>query len=155
MTMAQTKSGLAHFELTSWQALPVMPIYMEQLLQLVNQTLAPLGISAVTKTMVNSYVKQHFFSRPVGRQYTRNQIVAVIVVTILKQDFDLTTISRAILKIRDSRAIEPRYQQFKVAFERALRLQSLQLTPADATAQAIELAAQTVGAHLLTQQRLS
>jgi hypothetical protein len=153
--MADNQSALAQFELTPWPALPTMPIYMEQLLQLVNQILAPLGIPEVTKTMVNSYVKQHFFSRPIGRQYTRNQIVAVIVVTILKQDFDLTTISRAILKIRDSRAIEPRYQQFKLAFERALRLQPLQLTPADSTAQAIELAAQTVGAHLLTTQRLS
>ncbi|WP_423241923.1 DUF1836 domain-containing protein [Lactiplantibacillus plantarum] len=52
--------------LLSWEELPAVPVYMEQLLQLVNETIQPLGLPAVTKTMINSYVKQHFFSRPVG-----------------------------------------------------------------------------------------
>lgn len=146
---------LATFKLVSWDELPAVPIYMEQLLQLVNQRLAPLGLPAVTKTMVNSYVKQHFFSRPVGHQYNRNQLVAVLVVTILKQDFSLTTISRAILAIRESRLIEQRYGEFATAFEQALRTQSVASLHSDTTTQAIQFAAQTVAYHLLTQQVLS
>ncbi|MDV2575717.1 DUF1836 domain-containing protein [Lactiplantibacillus plantarum] len=46
--------------LLSWEELPAVPVYMEQLLQLVNETIQPLGLPAVTKTMINSYVKQHF-----------------------------------------------------------------------------------------------
>ncbi|VDG21318.1 DUF1836 domain-containing protein [Lactiplantibacillus mudanjiangensis] len=150
--MTQT---LATFKLPAWAELPGVPVYMEQLCQLVNQALAPLGVPEVTKTMVNSYVKQHFFSRPTGRQYTRNQVVAVLVVTLLKQDFNLTTISQAILKIRDSRQIEARYQEFVVAFEQALRAQPVTITTADTTSQAIQFAAQTVAYHLLTQQALA
>lgn len=43
--------------LLSWEALPAVPVYMEQLLAIVNQTIQPLGLPAVTKTMINSYVK--------------------------------------------------------------------------------------------------
>ena len=146
---------LATFKLVSWDELPAVPIYMDQLLQLVNQRLAPLSLPAVTKTMVNSYVKQHFFSRPVGHQYNRNQLVAVLVVTILKQDFSLATISRAILAIRESRLIEQRYGEFATAFEQALRTQSVASLRSDTTTQAIQFAAQTVAYHLLTQQALS
>jgi len=146
---------LATFKLVSWDELPAVPIYMDQLLQLVNQRLAPLSLPAVTKTMVNSYVKQHFFSRPVGHQYNRNQLVAVLVVTILKQDFSLATISRAILAIRESRLIEQRYGEFATTFEQALRTQSVASLHSDTTTQAIQFAAQTVAYHLLTQQALS
>jgi len=143
------------FKLDSWDQLPVMPIYMDQLLQLVNQMLAPLNIPAVTKTMVNSYVKQHFFSRPVGRQYNRNQIVAVLVVTILKRDFPLGTISQAILAIRESRLIEKRYAEFATTFEQALRHQPVTVSTTEQTTRAIQCAAQTVAYHLLTEQALA
>lgn len=143
------------FKLDSWDQLPAMPIYMDQLLQLVNQMLAPLNIPAVTKTMVNSYVKQHFFSRPVGRQYNRNQIVAVLVVTILKRDFPLGTISQAILAIRESRLIEKRYAEFAMTFEQALRHQPVMVSTTEQTTRAIQFAAQTVAYHLLTEQALA
>jgi len=146
---------LAKFELTPWQQLPTMPIYMDQLLQFVNQRLAPLGLPAVTKTMVNSYVKQHFFSRPVNRQYQRHQIVAVLVVTILKQDFSLNTVSRAILAIRESRLIEKRYTEFAMAFEQALQAQPVLVTSSDETTRAVQFAAQTVAYHLLTRETLA
>ncbi|AYJ43213.1 DUF1836 domain-containing protein [Lactiplantibacillus pentosus] len=146
--------ALATYHLMAWDELPDVPVYMEQLLELVNDALAPLG-STVTKTMVNSYVKQHFFSRPTGRRYTRNHVVAVLVVSILKLDFSLPAISQAILQIRDSRQIEPRYEQFRQAFEQALREQPLTIATNDPLTHAIQLAAQTVAAHLLTNQVLT
>ncbi|AVK63958.1 hypothetical protein C5Z26_07475 [Lactobacillus sp. CBA3606] len=150
-----TAQPLTEFHLLPWEQFPTMPVYMDQLLQLVNQTLAPLEIPAVTKTMVNSYVKQHFFSRPTtGRQYARHQLAAVLVVTILKQDFSLTTISQAILTIRESRQIEARYTQFGQAFEQTLRGQTVTLAP-DVMTKAIQLAAQTVATHLLTKRQLA
>ncbi|BDZ32204.1 DUF1836 domain-containing protein [Lactiplantibacillus sp. WILCCON 0030] len=148
-------TALATFKMTPWDQLPAMPIYMDQLLQLVNQALAPLALPAVTKTMVNSYVKQHFFSRPVGRQYQRNHVVAVMVVTILKQDFSLATISQAINGIRESRLVEKRYEAFAMAFEQTLHGQTVSVKPTDRTTQAVQLAAQTVAYHLLTQQTLA
>lgn len=140
--------------LLSWEALPAVPVYMEQLLAIVNQTIQPLGLPAVTKTMINSYVKQHFFSRPTGHRYTRNHIVAVLVVSILKVDFSLPVISKAILQIRDSRQIEWRYQQFREAFEQTLTNQPIVVVNNDAVTRAIQLAAQTVAAHLLTIRAL-
>ncbi|WP_318764845.1 DUF1836 domain-containing protein [Lactiplantibacillus carotarum] len=148
-----TSNSLATVKLVTWDDLPTMPIYMDQLLQLVNQTLAPLALPAVTKTMVNSYVKQHFFSRPTGRRYTRNHVVAVLVVSILKADFALPTISRAILTIRDSRQVAPRYAQFCAAFEMTLRHEAVSIV-ADPLQNAIQYAAQTVALHLLTVQSL-
>jgi len=146
--------NLSEFQLITWAELPTVPVYMDQLLGLVNQALLPLGVPAVTKTMVNSYVKQHFFSRPTGRQYTRNHLVAVIVVSILKTDFALPTIGHAILAIRDSRQVEQRYQQFSTAFEQALSNQPVVLAT-DRMTRAIQLAAQTVAKHLLTMQALA
>mgnify|MGYP004711425431 CR=1 FL=1 len=147
-------TNLTDFQLITWAELPTVPVYMDQLLELVNQALLPLGVPAVTKTMVNSYVKQHFFSRPTGRQYTRNHLVAVIVVSILKTDFALPTIGQAILAIRDSRQVEQRYQQFSAAFEQTLCERSVVLAT-DRMARAIQLAAQTVVNHLLTIQALA
>lgn len=148
------ENSLNQFKLVSWAALPTMPVYMDQLLELVNQVLAPLNLAPVTKTMVNSYVKQHFFSRPAGRRYTRNHIVAVIVVSILKTDFSLPTISRVILKIRDSRQIELRYAQFDRALQATLQGQPVPVAE-DTVQQVIQYAAQTVAFHLLTEQALS
>lgn len=150
--MATSVPGPKH--LLSWEELPAVPVYMEQLLQLVNQTLQPLGLPAVTKTMVNSYVKQHFFSRPIGHRYTRNHVAAVLVVSILKADFPLPVISQAILQIRDSRQIAPRYQQFRQTFEQTLWRHPVVFETDDAMGQAIQLAAQTVASHLLTTRAL-
>lgn len=144
-----SSNALTTYRLVAWDDLPTMPIYMDQLLQLVNQMLAPLRVPTVTKTMVNSYVKQHFFSRPTGHRYTRNHVVAVIVVSLLKADFPLAVISRAILMIRDSRKVALRYTQFCQAFELSLRMQPLGAST-DETERVIQLAAQTVASHVLT-----
>ncbi|MFB9768969.1 DUF1836 domain-containing protein [Lactiplantibacillus modestisalitolerans] len=145
---------LTNYDLPAWETLPAMPIYMDQLLALVNQQLTALALPLVTKTMVNSYVKQHFFSRPTGRRYTRNHVVAVLIVSLLKTDFKLETISRAILAIRESREIEVRYQQFRLALAATLAQRAVPRAT-DQLGQAIQFAAQTVGAHLLTTRALS
>ncbi len=147
------QNQLATFQLVRWNDLPTMPLYIDQLLQLVNQMMVPLDLPLVTKTMVNSYVKQHLFSRPAGRRYTRNHVVAVLVVSILKTDFALSKIGPTILAIRDTRQVKLRYQQFSHAFEGTLRETALE-QPADSMERKIQLAARTVGTHLLTLQTL-
>ena len=72
--MNKAKS-LADFQLPRWQQLPSVPLYLEQVLALLEEWLGPyLGKedgTILTKTMINNYVKLHFIQPPVRRKYDR------------------------------------------------------------------------------------
>ena len=72
--MNKVKS-LADFHLPRWQQLPSMPLYLEQVLALLEEWLGPyLGKedgTILTKTMINNYVKHGYVEKPDKKKYQR------------------------------------------------------------------------------------
>ena len=93
--MNKAKS-LADFQLPRWQQLPSMPLYLEQMLALLEEWLGPyLGKedgTILTKTMINNYVKLHFIQPPVRRKYDRLTLASLFVIAVLKPVYTIEEI---------------------------------------------------------------
>lgn len=79
-------------KLPQWADFPDFDIYMEQLINLVNQYLAPLELDPVTPAMINNYVKHKVMFKPVKKRYQREHLAAAITLTLLKTVFPLDMI---------------------------------------------------------------
>ena len=88
--------SLENFRLPRWQQLPAMPLYLEQVLSLLEEWLgAYLGNEegkVLTKTMINNYVKLHFIKPPIRRKYDRVTVASLFVIAILKPVYSIEEI---------------------------------------------------------------
>ncbi len=50
-----------------WADLPQFDLYMDQVIQYVNDIVTPLGFGEITSTMVNNYVKKGVIQAPVKK----------------------------------------------------------------------------------------
>ncbi len=81
------------FSLPKYKELPGVPLYMEQVLQFVNDALSSLSAEdakPLTSFMVNNYVKSKIIDEPAKKKYSRDQIGYLIAITLMK-----TTVSMA------------------------------------------------------------
>ncbi len=87
---------LQRANLPRWTDLPQFDLYMDQVVQFVNEIVTPLGLDALTATMVNNYVKKGVISAPLKKKYHRGQLANILVIAILKPVFNLDTIAAGI-----------------------------------------------------------
>ena len=104
--------NLTSFKLPLWDELPDIDVYMDQLVTIVDRYLHPLSANGVpfkplTPSMVNNYVKLKLIPKPNKKKYNRKHIARIIVITILKQVFDIPSIHQSIdLQIEDTNSKE-------------------------------------------------
>lgn len=107
---------LQTFHLPRWQVLPEFELYMDQIVTLTNQHLAPLfpkdNKVVLTNSMVNNYVKQKTIAAPVKKRYNRGHLAQLIMLTILKQVITLPEISTIFTNLANQQTIEVSYNQF-------------------------------------------
>ena len=75
---------LEEYRLPEWEDLPALPLYMDQVIYLMNRYLSPLPREAeqkaVTPAMINNYVKLGIIPRPVKKRYSRVHLAFLIMV---------------------------------------------------------------------------
>lgn len=128
MRQAFYQSALARemcaFHCPRWHELPALDLYMDQVLTILQQTLAPLACSQdetlVTRAMINNYVKQQIVSPPVKKLYTRKHVAYLIVVCLLKRVLNLHELCDLIAIQIDTYPIEQAYDYFCQELENAL-----------------------------------
>lgn len=117
-------------KLPKWNELPTVNLYLEQVIQLVNQTMAPYmnreenlneRINIITRTMVNNYVKQGFIKAPLNKKYDRISVASLLVIAVLKSIFTMEEISRLISLAVDSNDPETSYDNFCDKLEEATK----------------------------------
>ena len=83
-----------------WEDFPVVDLYMDQVIELVNNYLAEFMPFAenisITPAMINNYVKSKIIPSPVKKRYSRIHIAYIIIVCILKQTFSFAIIQKII-----------------------------------------------------------
>ena len=76
------------FRLPRYAELPDFRLYIDQLIALVEKTLAPLtadGEKWITATMIGNYARQGVIPRPEGKRYGRDHAAYLIFVCLSKQ----------------------------------------------------------------------
>mgnify|MGYP000911694968 CR=1 FL=1 len=104
-----------------WTDLPQFDLYMDQVVQFVNDLIAPAGMGELTPTMINNYVKKGIIAAPQKKKYTRGQLANIIVVAILKPVFSLDTISSGIEYQLVNREAQQAYDAFILSFTGAVQ----------------------------------
>lgn len=108
------KGGLAAEKLLTPAEIPNLDLYMDQLLTLINaksETKAPL-----TKTMVNNYSKEKIIMPVKGKKYTKEQVLQIYTVFLLKNTLSMGEIKAALNGLYaegdDEHRLEKAYTRF-------------------------------------------
>lgn len=72
------KVAVEQLKFPSYQEIPAMGLYLKQVVNYINQCLAPLGNIKITSSMVSNYVKHDLIASPEGRLYSREQITTLL-----------------------------------------------------------------------------
>ncbi len=123
--MKSYAESVADFRLPRWEKIPTLGLYMDQVVTVIEQTLAPLigfaGEAIITSSMVNNYVKLGMVQKPEKKKYSREHIASLIVITILKQATAIGDIRLGIDTILQSGEKDVCYDRFCDYVERAVR----------------------------------
>lgn len=109
------ESQLLTFSLPRWDELPDIEIYMDQLVKIVDKYTQPLLLDhtkALTPSMINNYVKLKLMPKPLKKKYGKNHLARIIVITILKQAFEIPAIKNGIEFQIDSTNAKAAYNFF-------------------------------------------
>lgn len=112
---------LSQISLPLYAELPSIDLYMDQVIDQINQYLTPLTNTTITKSMINSYVKKGLVDRPIKKRYSRDHIATILVVSILKQILSLDTVADAIKIALTLNPIPQAYDQFIKVFNDELK----------------------------------
>ena len=139
--LLQWEGILSDFSLPAWDDFPALPLYMDQVIFLLNRYLAPLpeqaGEKRVTPAMINNYVKSRLIPRPTGKKYSREQIALLVMIVALKQVSAMEEI-RAMLALREGQTVEALYAAFCNRFSDVIH--SLRIDDADPLDAALDFA---------------
>lgn len=117
--------ALLMLHLPRWEELPSLDLYMDQLVNYINQAYYPATDPSelpLTRSMVNNYVKQKIIPAPVNKRYQRQHLALLILIYALKKVFSLPECVALIRMAVPGGVLHPRdYNQGCEALEGALR----------------------------------
>ena len=113
---SDSAQALLHLHLPRYEELPILDLYMEQMISIINENLAPLWPKnsgpILTPAMVNNYVKLRLVHPPVKKRYSRDHVAYFIVVALLKPVFSISEISALIHRQAQLTTVEAAYNRF-------------------------------------------
>ena len=84
-------------KLPSWEELPGIELYMDQVITLLDEYLSLLGSDkAITQPMINNYVKLGIMPAPVKKKYSKKHLAFLIIICFLKQTLSMELIKKII-----------------------------------------------------------
>lgn len=127
MTTTQIKSWeskLLETEMPRWDELPDIDIYMDQLVKIVDRYTSNLQLEhtkPLTPSMINNYVKLKLVPKPYKKKYGKKHLARIIVITVLKQAFEIPAIKSGIEFQIDSTDSKDAYNFFCDHLEATIR----------------------------------
>ncbi len=110
---------LDHYRLPSWEEIPDIGLYMEQVITLLKQYLDYLPPELkeeqfITAAAINNYVRTKIMPEPVKKRYYRIHIAYLLVICTLKQGLSIALVQRVIpmgLTVEEVREIYSDYAE--------------------------------------------
>lgn len=131
------KAEVLQFHCPRYAEFPQVELYMDQVLQVMEQALAPFDPPGreklLTSTMVNNYVKQNLVPPPLKKRYGRDHLAYLLMICVLKQVLPIGDIYQLIHLQTDACPTAQAYDYFCDTLEAAL---STVFTEAGATSPA-------------------
>lgn len=117
---------LANYKLPEFDELIKIDIFMNQLVQILNEYLAPFATpdepKALTPSMINNYVFNHIIEPPINKKYNRTHIVHLLIIGIMKQVLPINIIGKVLeLQVKEY-PIDVAYKYFCAELENALKV---------------------------------
>lgn len=114
---SEVEEILMKYTLPSWEYLPDIDLYMDQVVAVVTKYLEfpndALKLSRpVTSSMINNYVKLGIIPPPVKKRYSKVHLAYLLIVCTLKQTLDMTTIQQIIPVNLDIEDVKRTYDSF-------------------------------------------
>lgn len=108
---------LKDFSLPGWEDFPALPLYMDQVIYLLNGYLSPVPGNPeedllVTPAMINNYVKLKIVPAPVKKRYNRLHLAYLVMVCVLKQSMNTRDIKRLLPSDLPEDAVRGLYAAF-------------------------------------------
>ncbi len=107
--------------LPQWDELPGIPLYMDQVLILLNSYLYPESSlpddRTLTPSMINNYIKSRIFPASVKKKYYRHHLAALIMVCILKEVVSINDIPKLLPGLDTVEGIRTCYESFLDIYE--------------------------------------
>lgn len=121
------QDNLRQIHLPRWDELPDIEIYMDQLVTLVVRYTSPFKVDQqadplLTPAMVNNYVKQKLIPSPKKKKYDKRHLARLVIITILKQAFDIPVVQQGINWQTASGDYQNAYNQFCKQMEDTIQL---------------------------------
>lgn len=111
---------LEEYRLPGWEDFPELPLYMDQVIYLMDQYLSPLPREAeqkaVTPAMINNYVKLGIIPRPSKKRYGRVHLAFLVMVCVLKQTISTAEIKKLVPAELSEEETRARYEAFSAVF---------------------------------------
>lgn len=108
---------LQEYELPTWDMLPCIELYMDQVLVLLTQYLNFLpredgAENITTPAMVNNYVKMKVLPPPVKKRYSRVHLAYLIMVCMLKQTLGISLVQQILPADASEGTVHATYDAF-------------------------------------------
>ena len=106
--------------LPSWSEIPDLDLYMDQVLALLKRYLGSLSDSddkGITSSMINNYVKQGVMPAPKKKRYTREHLVYLIMIYILKNALTMVQIRSLFNQELSNQSLEELYNAFCLQYK--------------------------------------
>ena len=108
--------GMEHFALPEWDALPQLELYMDQVIILLKQYLAPLHRGeedkAITASIINNYVRMKIMPAPIKKKYSRIHLACLIMICTLKRSLSISCIQRILPSDHSKESVHQLYDGF-------------------------------------------
>ena len=113
----EIEQGLTSYSLPTWDILPDIDLYMDQVVSVVKKYLevpsTAIGFSrSVTSSMINNYVKLGIIPSPKKKKYSKVHLAYLLIVCTLKQALDIATIQQIIPVGLDEETVKKIYNSF-------------------------------------------
>ncbi|MDD2361872.1 MAG: DUF1836 domain-containing protein [Oscillospiraceae bacterium] len=117
----------------SWERLPELDLYMDQVLTFMNKHLEPFspeGERIITPSMINNYVKDDVLPRPIRKKYSREHLGMLLMICSLKSVLSLPEISKLLHGLQEPDRINDIYADFAEAQSKAVKEATVRITDA-------------------------
>ena len=137
-----------NFRLPRYNQLPVIELYIDQVVKIIETTLEPLRSNKeqvwITTSMINNYTKQGLIKSQIKKRYEREHVAYLIYICLTKSVMQISNIKELIRSQKEKYESEIAYDFFCTKLENSLQKVFIQTEP-----QPLEVSEQTEQIFLL------
>ena len=119
--LAELKRRLMEARPDSWDDLPDIPLYMDQVVSYLSRQMACFGEGeGLTPAMINNYIKDGLLERANGKKYGQEHLAYLTAICALKQVMSVREMKVLTTVGREMRAPEKQYEYFCKYLDQAM-----------------------------------